>query len=415
MEPISRRTLLAGSALAAVSLGSPTATATGDPITRWIAQNAKPITELKPGNAQIVGLGEAVHGTAEITRLKLRVVRNLVEQHGFRAIAFEDDWSLGTQLNDYIVTGRGDLHALMRGLSSEARTHEIAELFEYLRAYNATHRDKVRFAGTEYFSTRRLSYDAVAEYVARRAPHRLAELHRNLDPIRPTTDDMGAYVRWYWQEVKDKAPYVAKARAVYSLVRDLPHRPNDRDYAITEHHARQIRSFYTAFSLPDDQNWAYRDARAAENVRWWHSFTRNKVIYWAASAHTANAPHLRASEPPIGFRSAGSYLRTWYGNRYRSITCTFDHGTTLGPITMPPAPTDWFEHQLTATGLDNFLLDLHTHPQPPAVRTWLHQTAKTRGLPEAGPTSCLTGDPLSAWFDTILHTQTVTPTHPLTN
>ena len=112
---------------------------------------------------------------------------DLVEHHGFRAIAFEDDWSLGTQLNDYALTGRGDLSALMGQLSTEARTHENAELFEYLRAYNATYRDKVRFAGSEYFSTRRLSYDADAEYVARRAPHRLAELHRSLDPIRRTS------------------------------------------------------------------------------------------------------------------------------------------------------------------------------------------------------------------------------------
>ncbi|TCC04095.1 erythromycin esterase family protein [Kribbella soli] len=415
METISRRTLLAGSAMgiAAAGLGSTTASATDDPITRWISQNARPITDLKPGNAQIVGLGEAVHATAEITQLKLRIIRNLVEHHGFRAIAFEDDWSLGTQLNDYVLTGCGDLYALMGQLSTEARTHENAELFEYLRAYNATHRDKVRFAGSEYFATRRISYDAVAEYVARRVPHRLAELHRSLDPIRPTTDDMGAYVRWYWQEVKDKAPYVAKARAVYSLVRDLPHRPNDRDYAITEHHARQIRSFYTAFSLPEDQNWVYRDARAAENVRWWHSFTRNKVIYWAASAHTANAPHLRVSEPPVAFRSAGSYLRAWYGDRYRSIGCTFDHGTSLGSLTLPTAPADWFEHQLTATGLDNFMLDLRTHPQPAAVRAWLRQTTKTRGFPDAGPSSYLTGDSLADWFDVVVHTRAVTPTHPL--
>ena len=43
--------------------------------------------------AQIVGLGEAVHATAELTHLKLRVLRHLVEQLGFRAVAFEDDWS----------------------------------------------------------------------------------------------------------------------------------------------------------------------------------------------------------------------------------------------------------------------------------------------------------------------------------
>ena len=81
--------------------------------------------------------------------------------------------------------------------------------------------------------------------------------------ITPFTDDMGEYVQWYYRKVEDKAPYVAGARAVHALVRELPHRPNDRDHALTEQHARQIRSFYTAFSLPEDQIWAYRDARAA--------------------------------------------------------------------------------------------------------------------------------------------------------
>lgn len=82
---------------------------------------------------------------------------------------------------------------------------------------------------------------------------------------------------------------------------------------------------------------------------------------------------------------------------------------------MPPAPADWFEHELTATGLDNFLLDLRTHPQTAAVRAWLHQTAKTRGFPEAGPSSYLTGDTLANWFDVVLHTCEVTPTHRLAN
>ena len=119
-----------------------------------------------------------------------------------------------------------------------------------------------------------------------------------------------------------------------ALVESLPHRPNDRDYAITLQHARQIRSFYKAFSLPEEEIPAYRDARAAENVRWWQSFTRSKVIYWAASAHVANAPDLRVTAPPgpdTVFPSVGSYLHNWYGARYRPVGFTFDHGTAAGP------------------------------------------------------------------------------------
>ncbi|GAA0599222.1 erythromycin esterase family protein [Kribbella sandramycini] len=346
-----------------------------------------------------------MHGTAEITRLKLRVVRYLVEELGFRAIAFEDDWSVGTLLNDYVLTGRGDLRALVGQLSRESRTHEIGELFEYLRSYNATHHDKVRFAGAEYFATRQLSYDAIDAYVARRAPHRLAELRRDLKPITPHLTDIGAYIQWYRDDVQNKELFIQRATAVHALVRDLP---SNREQAVIEHHARQIRSFYTAFSLPDEEIWAYRDARGAENVRWWQAFTRSKVIYWAASAHTINAPNLWFSVG-AGFKNVGTYLHEWYGDRYRSLGCTFDHGTALGPVDLPPAAPDWFEYQLNAAASDQFTLDLRS-PQPPAVREWLHRTARTRGLPDV-PGSYLTGDSLSTWFDVLLHTREVSPTH----
>ena len=122
------------------------------------------------------------------------VLRYLVERIGFRAIAFEDDWSLCTQLNEYVLTGRGDLSALVGQMSTACRTQEIVDLLDYLRRYNATHRDKVCFAGVEYFATRQLAYEAIDEYVARHAPDRLAELRRSLKPIRPDTTDMGQYV-----------------------------------------------------------------------------------------------------------------------------------------------------------------------------------------------------------------------------
>jgi erythromycin esterase len=395
-------------------LGLPGYAAPDGAVAEWIRRNAVPLGDLgqlrrSVGGAQVVGLGEAVHSTAEITRLKHRVLRYLVERMGFRSIAFEDDWSLCTQLNDYVATGRGDLAELIPQMSTAWRSEEIADLFEYLRAYNASHRDKVRFAGVEYYATRQLAYDAIDRYVARHAPERLAELRRNLLPLRPNTTDMGEYVRWYWQEVKDKTPYISKAKAVYALVSGMP------DEVIVQH-ARQIVSFYEAFSLPEEEIRVYRDARAAENVRWLHRYGGDKVVYWAASAHTANAPGLRIVVPPypdVVFPSAGSYLTTWYGDRYRSVGFTFESGTTLGPmgpIDMPPASADWFEYQLRAAGIDQFSLDLR-RPAGGAVREWLNGTAKTRGYAEIGPTSWMTGGSVAEWFDVLIHCRHVTPVH----
>src|SRR6185436_9096623 len=77
---ITRRTFLVGSAVGvAATTGLAPAQASGDSVTSWIARNAEPLGDLDHlrrsiGGAQIVGLGEAVHATAELTHLKLRVV-----------------------------------------------------------------------------------------------------------------------------------------------------------------------------------------------------------------------------------------------------------------------------------------------------------------------------------------------------
>jgi len=405
-------------AAAAGGLGLPVYAARDEPVADWIRRTAVPLGDLghlrrSIGGAQIVGLGEAIHSTAEITQQKHRVLRYLVERVGFRTIAFEDDWSLCAQLNEYVQTGRGDLRALVGKMSTAWRSEEIVDLVEYLRTYNATHRDKVYFAGVEYFATRPLAYEAIDKYVARHAPDQLAELRRSLEPITPDTTDMGQYVWWYWKEVDNKAPYINNSKAVYELVRGL----RNVDEVIV-HHARQIASFYEAFSLPEDEIRVYRDARAAENVRWLHRYGDERVVYWAASAHTANAPGLRTIAPPlpdIVYPSAGSYLTRWYGDRYRSLGFTFERGTTLGPmgpIDMPPASADWFEYQLRAGKPELFSLDLRT-PADRAVREWLNSTAKTRGYPEIGPTSWMTGGSIAEWFDVLIHCRHVTPVHTL--
>lgn len=109
--------------------------------------------------------------------------------------------------------------------------------------------------------------------------------------------------------------------------------------------------------------------------------------------------------------SAGSYLRNWYGERYLSIGFTFDHGDVALepgetiPLT-PPAP-DWFERPFGNVHLDQFALDLRA-TSPPAVRDWLDAPLTTRGLPDGGTDSSMTGGSPAQWFNLIVHCQTIT-------
>ncbi len=403
------------------------------PVTGWVRHHAAPLDTVDPaaplddlaplrqsiGDAAIVGLGESTHGAAEELTLKHRTLRLLVEQMGFRSIAWEDDWTTGLQVNEYIRSGAGDLDALMSRMGPQWQSRQVADVLQWLRDYNAERADKVQFVGVEYFFTWLEAYDAVDAYVAATAPERLAELRGHLQEIRPrpSTPDIWAHIQWI-QGVDDKEPFALHARAVHELVNGLPHTPDDRDHALTLHHARQIMSFYEHFTLSDAEALVYRDAHAAQNLRWWRDYTGDKVAYWAASAHTANAPQLRIAVPPdpdMRFPSAGSYLRRWYGEQYLSIGFTYDHGT-LGigageTVTMPPPAEDWFERPFGKVRHEQFALDLRT-PAPPPVRRWLEAPIVTRGLADRGPDSYMAGGSLAQWFDVIVHRQEVSPVLP---
>ena len=195
-------------------------------MTGWASREAVPLVTVDPnpapddflalrpsiGDARIVGLGESVHGASELLTLKHRMLRFLVERMGFRSVAWEEDWTTGLEIDRYIRTGEGDVDALVREMSPQWQSQEVADVLRWLRQYNVRHADDVRFFGVEYYFTRRAAYDAVEDYVAEVAPDRLAELRRHLDVIRPFTADEFAYVEWYMEPTGQRAVHPSRPR-----------------------------------------------------------------------------------------------------------------------------------------------------------------------------------------------------------
>ncbi len=425
-----RRNLLRGLLAPAVvitMLASAQSAAAEPSVAGWVERNATPLAHVDPaaplddlaplrrsiGDARIVGLGESVHGAAEELKLKHRVTRLLVEQLGFRSLALEDQGTTGVEVNEYLRTGTGDLNAIVSRLGFQWQTREMADLLQWLAEFNTGRADKVQFTGVEYYFTGHLAYNAVDTYVAATAPERLAELRSHLEWIKPKPDEpIHKHVEWY-QKIENKQPYIDHARRVFELVGEIT---SGQDHAVAVNHARQILSFFEHYSLSENDAHVYRDAHAAQNLRWWRDFTGDKVVYWAASPHTANAPGLRIAIPPkpdMVFPSAGSYLRQWYGRQYLSIGFTFDHGkVNVGgeePAVMAPPKPGWFEQPLGKVRYDQFAIDLRK-PAPAPVRRWSNGPIETRGLPNFGPDSSMTGGSLGQWFDVLIHRQEVTPT-----
>jgi erythromycin esterase len=398
------------------------------PVTWWAENHAVhvPDNPLRPGpdlatitrttaGAQIIGLGEPGHTISEVTTLQARYLRHLVAHAEVRAIAFEMDWTLALSVNDYVLGIRDDLDTVLAEQENIWQTTEMRNVLQWLRHYNDTHADDVEVAGAEYFATGQAAYDAVETYVAAHAPDRIPELRAHYELLEPTSDNVSERL-WAYMAIADKAPYVDAAAALERLVAAVPH-GEGREVAM--HNVRQIHSWYEGFSLPWSDIPDYRDAKSAQNVRWWQRHTGARTVYWAASAHVADAPELTITEPgepDTTFASAGSHLEDWYGRGYVTVGFTFDHGTYLTgegqTVDLPPASADWFEQPLGDVRSERFVLDLG-RPAPPAVRGWLDAPLTTRGLPEYGSESLAYGGSLRDWFDVLVHSQQVSPAHPL--
>src|SRR4051794_29078030 len=54
------------------------------------------------GDARIVLLGEATHGTSEFYRARAAITQRLIAQHGFNIVAVEADWPDAARIDRYV-------------------------------------------------------------------------------------------------------------------------------------------------------------------------------------------------------------------------------------------------------------------------------------------------------------------------
>src|SRR5205823_10349436 len=93
------------------------------------------------GEAKVVLLGEATHGTAEFYRMRARITQALIERKGFRIVAVEADWPDAGRIDHYVrhrETRPAEWKAFARFPEWMWRNTEVGEFVEWLRRHNAS-------------------------------------------------------------------------------------------------------------------------------------------------------------------------------------------------------------------------------------------------------------------------------------
>lgn len=132
-------------------------------IEKWIEKNAIEIHSIEPGDEdkdlhglsrilkdkKIIGLGDATHGTKEFFVLKNRIIEYLIKNENCTAIALELPLDCGVKINNYVITGDGDIDELLKDAWWWHRTEDIKNFLMWLKDYNINMPDnkKVSFYG----------------------------------------------------------------------------------------------------------------------------------------------------------------------------------------------------------------------------------------------------------------------------
>jgi erythromycin esterase len=273
--------------------------------------------------ASIVGLGESTHGTREFFQAKDRILRHLVQRHGFRLFAIEANQLAAERINRYVQGGEGSARLVARAMFAVWNTEEVATLIDWIRAYNHVHPDDpVRFAGYD-MQDHHLPIDSLQAFLRRVEPS-LVSLVENLTREYRAQPSYATYhvadsMRLRWAVQADSVLALVSRRRSAWLAAGQP--ASEVEWA---HQAanlfQQAARFNVELNSPD------RDSLMAVNVDWLMQTVAPgvKTVVWAHDVHISHG-----GDPVRSFNAGaqmGAHLKRAHGDRYRALSLLTHEG-----------------------------------------------------------------------------------------
>jgi erythromycin esterase-like protein len=307
------------------------------------------------GDAPLVLLGEASHGTHEFYRERARITRRLIVEKQFTAVAVEGDWPDAYRVNRF-VRGLGadaDADAALAGFQRFPtwmwRNTVVAAFVDWLRGHNARlpATEQCGFYGLDLYSLH-ASIAAVLAQLGRIDPaaaQRARERYACFDSFGPDSQVYGlmAGIRGaddcQDEVVATLVELAGRAHAGAASVEDAEARFD------AEQNARLVKNaeaYYRQMYRRDVSTWNLRDDHMADTVAALRrhlgrattagSPREPKIVVWAHNSHLGDA---RATE--MGERgeiNLGQRLREAHGDRAVLVGFSTHAGSVM-------AATDW--------------------------------------------------------------------------
>lgn len=392
------------------------------------------------GDARLVLLGEATHGTHEFYAERARISRRLIEEKGLRALALEADWTDVARVDRY-VRGQGSDGSAAEALGDFRRfprwmwrNEEFASLVQWIREYNAAQPadgEMVRIFGVDVYGVES-SLPAVVEHLERVDAQLAKTVQERYACLTPYAGNMERYGRT--AALQTSRSCQTAVTDVLELLESRLDRarsvgdPQLEQWFNATQNARVVRNgeaYFREGAVGRVSTWNLRDHHMVDTMRsiQQHLVTlhgRDGMIVWAHNSHVGDA---RATDrTDIGELNMGQLVRqgTAVGSTY-----IVGFSTNTGTVV---AATNWGEPPqvkrlnssirgshgalLHATGIPAFLLILETVEQEWAREPRLQRAVGVIYRPQTEYQSHYYRATLAEQFDAVIHidvTRALTP------
>jgi len=339
------------------------------------------------GDAEVVMIGEASHGTHEFYQQRAEITKQLITKKGFTFIAVEADWPDAYRVNRYVqggkasdVTARDALQDFKRFPMWMWRNTVVLDFVEWLKQYNTSKelKDKIAFYGMDLYSFYS-SMDAVIEYLEKVSPED-AEVARkrygNFDRFQGEPAAYGYASGFglspsFEREVVATLVDLQKKEEIY--LKGVGGLIDGDELFYTQQNAALVRNaeeYYRKMYHANDETWNLRDQHMFNCVSSLFEFhqkkfqnqRKEKVVLWAHNSHLGDARATDAGRLR-GEWNVGQLMRENYG-----LQKTFNIGfsTYTGCVT---AAKNW-DKPAQCDRVRNGLYDSYEHIFHSATEGW---------------------------------------------
>ncbi len=393
------------------------------------------------GDARLVLLGEASHGTHEFYHERATISRRLVEEKGFTMVIVEADWPDAYRVNRFIRGTGADSSAsaalgdFRRFPTWMWRNVDVLTFVDWLREYNeaiSAKHPKVGLYGMDLYSLQR-SVDAVIRYLdevdpdaARRARGRYSCFEGfGADPqAYGYAADLGITASCQDAAVQQLTELQSRAAEFASLNGRIP---EDESF-FAEQNARLVRNaeeYYRTMFGGRVSSWNLRDTHMTETIdalirHMERKGVEARVVVWAHNSHLGDASATEMGD--AGELNVGQLVRETWGEAAYLVGFTTHSGTVTASTdwdqpprhrTVLPGLAGSWEELFQRAGIQRFLLDLRSAGIPELHRPLLERAIGVIYRPETERLSHYFRARIADQFDAVIHIDRTSALEPL--